>query len=111
MLQTVDFDGALALLGAVVRLWLKDARDEPEELAALAGWLGLKPHELARRIDGRPALTAPNQARWRTCPGCGQALPEHNTSEHGAGRRRQYCDDRCRRRAAKLRQTRLTNGL
>lgn len=106
MLQSVDFDGALALLGAVVRLWLKDARDEPEELAALAGWLGLTPHELARRIDGRPALTAPDPARWRTCPGCGQTLPEHNASEHGAGRRRLYCDERCRRRAANARQKR-----
>jgi len=64
------------------------------------------PLELARRMDGRPALTAPDQARWRTCPGCGQALPEHNTSEHGAGRRRLYCSERCRRRAANVRQMR-----
>lgn len=106
MLQLMDLDGAVALLGAVVRLWLKDARDEPEELAALAGWLGLTPHELTRRIGGRPVLTAPDPARWHVCPGCGQALPEHNQSEHGAGRRRLYCDDNCRRRAANARQKR-----
>lgn len=100
MLQPLDFDGALALLGAVVRQWLKDCRTA-EDLAELAGFLGLQSSELARRLDGRPALTVPDGARWRSCPACGQVLPDHNQSESGMGRRRLWCSERCRRKAAR----------
>lgn len=99
----LDSDGALALLAAIARQWLKDAKTNPAELGNVAAWLGLTPKELARRIDGRPALRPVNGARWRTCPACGQVLPDHNASERGSGRRRQFCNDTCRRRAARVR--------
>lgn len=104
MLQDLDQDGALALLAAIARQWLKDARENPAELRDVATWLGLTPRELARRLDGRPALRPADPARWRTCPACGQTLPDHNASETGQGRRRLYCDDTCRRRAARARR-------
>ena len=96
-----DEDGCLRLLAAVVKLWLRDARRDPHERAAVAAWLEVTPIELQRRIEGdnRPARAS---AFYRVCPGCGRALPEHNASERGTGRLRLYCDDRCRRRAAKL---------
>ena len=105
MLHPLDFDGALALLGAVVRQWLKDCQG-PEDLAELAGFLGLQSSELARRLDGRPALTVPDGGRWRSCSFCGQPLPDHNYSDGGAGRRRLWCSDRCRHRAANTKRTR-----
>ena len=104
MLRDLDQDGALALLAAIARQWLKDARENPAELGNVADWLGLTPRELARRFEGRPALQAVNPARWRTCPACGQTLPDHNESETGTGRRRLYCNDTCRRRAARMRR-------
>lgn len=99
----LDSDGALALLAAIARQWLKDAKTNPAELGNVAAWLGLTPKELARRLDGRPALRPVTGARWRTCAACGQVLPDHNEGESGAGRRRQFCNDTCRKRAARVR--------
>lgn len=98
-----DEDGALRLLAAVVKLWLRDARQDSEEQAAIAAWLDVTPAELQRRIEGdnRPARASPF---YRLCPGCGRALPEHSSRECGTGRRRLYCDDKCRHRAARLKE-------
>lgn len=100
----LDTDGALALLAAIARQWLSDAKSNPAELGNVAIWLGLTPKELARRIDGRPALRPANGARWRTCPACGAVLPDHNNGETGRGRPRLYCNETCRRRAARNRR-------
>lgn len=88
----VDHDGALALLGAVARQWLKDAKKDQDELTGFAAWLGLRPDELQRRLQG---VTRAPAASWqRTCPACGAGLPEHN---HGRrGRERLFCSDACR---------------
>lgn len=98
-----DEDGCLRLLAAVVKLWLRDALRDPHERAAVAAWLEVTPAELQRHMEGyNPPARA--SAFYRLCPGCGRALPELN---HGTrGRRRLYCDDRCRRRAAKLQKER-----
>lgn len=98
-----DYEGCLRLLAAHAKLWLRDARKDTEELAAVAAWLDMTPEELQRRIEGdNPPARA--SAFYRVCPGCGQALPEHNAGASGAGRLRLYCDDRCRRRADTMRR-------
>lgn len=90
----VDFDGAVALLGAVARQWLKDAKTNPDELASLAAWLGLRPDELQRRLQ---RVTRGPAASWqRTCPACGAGLPEQNRGRRG--RDRLFCSDACRHR-------------
>lgn len=109
MSQRIDFEGALDLLGAVGAQWAKDARKDPSELPELAAWLELELSELARRLAGRPALVSVTGG-WRTCPACGQALPEHNAGASGAGRRRLYCNDTCRIRYA-ARKGDKANGL
>lgn len=108
-MSQLDFDGALTLLGAVGAQWAKDARKDPDELPALAAWLELELSELSRRLTRRAAL-APISGAWRTCPACGQVLPEHNAGGSGAGRQRLYCDDRCRIRYA-ARKGDKANGL
>lgn len=111
MSQVIDLDAALALLGAVGAQWVKDCRKEPDELPELAAWLELELSELGRRLAGRPALAPVIGGSWRTCPACGQALPDHNASETGKGRRRLYCDDKCRvRYAARRKDKRNENG-
>lgn len=109
-MSQLDFDGALALLGAVGAQWAKDARKDPDELPGLAAWLELELHEVGRRLAGRPALAPVIGGGWRTCPACGQALPEHNAGASGAGRRRLYCNDTCRIRYA-ARKGDKDNGL
>ena len=49
-----DFDGVLALLAAVVRQWADAARRNPDELHALADWLGMDPAVLRRRLSAPP---------------------------------------------------------
>lgn len=100
----LDTDSALALLAAILRQWLKDCRTNPAELGNVAGWLELTPKELARRLEGRPALRPADGVGWRACLGCGQALPEHNAGQSGRGRRRLYCNGTCRKRAADRRK-------
>ena len=90
------YEGCLLLLAAVARRWLQDAKT-PEELASLAAWLNMTPAQLERRQAGRWAA----DPHARRCPGCGRALPFHNASQSGAGRRRLFCGDTCRARAAK----------
>ena len=103
-MSQMDFEGALDLLGAIGAQWAKDCRKEPDELPELAAWLELELSELGRRLAGRPALAPVIGGAWRTCPACGQALPHHNASETGKGRRRLYCDDKCRVRYAARRK-------
>lgn len=98
-----DYEGLLRLLVAHVKLWLRDAQHNEEELAEVAAWLGMTPARLRRYTDGPQATTKINDL-YRQCPGCGSALPEYNESKSGAGRQRLYCNDRCRRRATKLRK-------
>lgn len=100
-----DYDGCLRLLAAHARLWLRDAGEDPDALAEIAAWLDMTPAELLGRLHWQPAPMR-ESAYYRVCPGCGRALPEHNAGASGAGRRRLYCDDRCRRRAAQLRKER-----
>lgn len=109
-MSQLDFEGALDLLGAIGAQWAKDARRDPDELPKLADWLGLELSEVGRRLAGRPAL-APVSGLWRTCPACGQVLPEHNAGESGAGRLRLYCDDKCRHRYQVARRKEKNNGL
>lgn len=103
-MSQIDLEGALTLLGAVGAQWVKDCRKEPDELADLADWLELELSEVGRRLAGRPALAPVIGGAWRVCPACGQVLPEHNAGESGAGRRRVYCDDKCRVRHAARRK-------
>ena len=103
-MSQIDLEGALTLLGAVGAQWVKDCRRKPDELPELAGWLELELDEVRRRLAGRPALAPVIGGSWRTCPACGQALPHHNASETGKGRRRLYCDDKCRVRYAARRK-------
>ncbi len=98
-----DYEGCLRLLSAIVRQWLKEAKGNSEELAAVADWLGMTLPELQKRIEG-DNQAARASAFYRVCPGCGRALPEHNAGASGAGRLRLYCDDRCRRRADTMRR-------
>lgn len=98
-----DYEGCLRLLVAHARLWLRDAQHDAKAWAELADWLEMTPDQLHQRLEG-PHPMARESAFYRVCPGCRQALPEHNKSVHGAGRQRQYCNDRCRRRAAKRRK-------
>jgi hypothetical protein len=98
-----DEDGILRLLAAVVKQWLKDARQDSHERAEVAAWLGLTPAQLQQRIEGETPRLARASSFYRLCPSCGRALPEYNASERGTGRLRVYCDSSCRARATKLR--------
>ena len=49
-----DFDGTVALIIAVVRQWADEARRDPDELRALAGWLDIDPAVLRRRLSAPP---------------------------------------------------------
>ena len=103
-----DFDGCVAILAAVGRQWARDARQDPAEFIGLASWLDLAPNELKQRLDGRSGYNLVVPGTQRVCPGCGQALPAHNDSPHGAGRKRIYCSARCRLR---LKAARVRDGL
>ena len=109
-MSQLDFEGALDLLGAIGAQWAKDCRRDANELPELAAWLELELSEVGRRLTGRPALAPVIGGGWRACPACGQALPEHNASETGKGRRRLYCDNKCRVRYAARRKDK-SNGL
>ena len=82
----IQDDGALRLLAAIIRRWLLD---EPQELPAVATWLGMPPDVLRRRV--LPPAARPG---WPACPGCGAELP----LQIGGGRRRIWCSERCRLR-------------
>lgn len=49
-------DGCIALLCAVARQWANDARtqEDANELAQLAGWLGMAPDDLRQRLGDAP---------------------------------------------------------
>ena len=93
----LDFDGALDLLKAIGLQWAKDARKNPDELPGLADWLEMEQYETWLWLYGGPPVT-PAVAGQPACPACGAALPQHNASERGTGRKRLYCDNRCRLR-------------
>ena len=93
----LDYDGALDLLKAISTQWAKDARKNADELPGLAAWLEMEQHEARRWLhDNRPITPAAHGQP--ACPTCGAALPQHNASERGAGRKRLYCSNRCRLR-------------
>jgi hypothetical protein len=98
-----DKDGALALLVAVVRQWVSDARRDPAELVGLADWLGISPLELERRL---PQPTAKRRAAGPVAPGCclwcGQVL-----RKPARGKFPTFCDGRCRSASARLRKKEL----
>lgn len=98
-----NYEGLLRLLVAHVRLWLRDAQHDEAELAEIAAWLNITPGALYRLINGQQNPFE-ESGFYRHCPGCGKALPEHNEGTRGSGRKRQYCNDRCRLLAAKLRK-------
>lgn len=107
-----DVDGVYRFLTAFTRLWLRDARKEPEELAEVARWLEMEPAEVLERMAlADQVLAAPvrESAFYRACPACGRALTEYNASTRG--RQRLYCDDQCRRRAEKKRRKERTNDV
>ena len=85
--QTLDVDDALILAAAVARQWLREA---PEELPIVAHWLDVDPKQLRQRMA--PASGQPGDGR-HTCAGCGALLPP----QEGAGRRRKWCSEDCRR--------------
>lgn len=45
-MQQIDPDGALRLAAAIARQWI---REQPDELPAVAAWLGIETDELRRR--------------------------------------------------------------
>ncbi|MCB0031106.1 MAG: hypothetical protein KDI07_17835 [Anaerolineae bacterium] len=95
-----DYEGSIMLIAAVVRLWIKDAGDNPAELAAVAGWLGMKPADLKRRWNLTPEAPIIEAALPgdMICPVCGGAV-----AWSGRGRFKVYCSDRCMRRAGRQR--------
>ena len=100
-----DFDGCVELLAALGRQWARDAKRNRAEFIGLAKWLDLAPDELQQRLDGRSGYYVVALGGQRSCPVCGQALPAHNFSDRGAGRKRIYCSSTCRLRlkAARVR--------
>lgn len=86
-MMEIDPDGALLLAAAIARQWI---RDEPQDLATVADWLGIDVHQL-RRPAPRGAQAGDGVT---TCRGCGAPLPV----KFGGGRHRIWCSDRCRRR-------------
>ena len=62
-----DFDGVLALLAAVVRQWADEARRNPDELHALADWLGMDPAAVRRQLSAAPP-PQPRRRRWAKRP-------------------------------------------
>ena len=65
--MTFDFDGALALLVAIVRQWAIEARRNPDELHDLAAWLGMSPAQVADALSGMPNASKPSRRRDRPC--------------------------------------------
>ena len=104
MLPDLDFDACVDLLTAIGRRWVLDARRNQAELIGLARWLDLEPDELRHRLNGRPFYILAAAGCGRGCPGCGRALPMHNKTLNGAGRKRIFCSERCRHKvkAARL---------
>ncbi len=100
-----DYEGCLRLLAAHARLWLRDAGNDPDALAEVADWLDMTPADLLDRLHWQPA-TIRSSAYYEICSGCGQALPDPDAGARRGGRRRLYCNIRCRGRAAKLRKER-----
>lgn len=91
-----DYEGSIRLIAAVVRLWIRDAGGNPAELAAVAGWLGITPAELRRRLAPVPERnTLPGDM---ICPMCGGRVVWS-----GTGRYKIYCDKRCGSRARRQR--------
>lgn len=61
----IDREGALQLLGEIVRQWKLDAQRSPYELRALAAWLEVTPAEAQRMLNPgpRPKLRSARRPR------------------------------------------------
>lgn len=90
-----DYEGSIRLLAAVFRLWIKEARDDPQELATVARILGVTPAGLLSRLE--PSMT-PARAGELACPVCGRPV-----EWSGRGRYRVYCRPACASRARRMR--------
>lgn len=88
----INSDGALLLAGAIARQWI---REEPQELPAVAAWLGLEADVLRRGLRIQPTPHTDG-----TCRNCGAPLPAERSH---ARIRRIYCSQRCNSAAWKQR--------
>lgn len=88
----MDPEGFYRLLGAVVRQWIGDARDDPAEMDAIATWLDISPQRLQARLQRTPM---PGR-RPGQCQVCGRPAVWS-----GRGRHKKYCSGRCSTRARK----------
>lgn len=91
-MREIDDDGALRLVGAIARQWIKE---QPDEIPLVATWLHLEEHQL-RRKQAR-AEQAGNGVTH--CRQCGRPLPVRY-DDRG---RRMYCSKRCCDRSSRAR--------
>lgn len=50
-MQSLDYDGAVAVLSAVANQWARDAQRDEKALATLARWLEVEPEALRGRLQ------------------------------------------------------------
>lgn len=93
------------LFKAVLKSWIQDAREDPNELAAVADWLEVEPAELQVRLPMlKPAVihAEPKAPAARVCAVCGAVI--RFTSDAPAAHKRRFCSTPCLRRATNERR-------